>query len=214
VELKVGSLGLTLENWKVSTTTEASEIEIRLEDPGPRRGEAISFVERTLYGYVDMVDPGAMPPDELAWIRESGRPYALSASGHASFGQGGRSSYRLVIAYDTGGAHPNSGTVAESWDQDGDRLALEDVLGGSRTLERLAAATKPRIQAAIAARVAEGGGEAYEPGEDFAAGTAPATENYRNWYLSGADIVVVFDPYQVGPYALGGYEVAVPIAEI
>jgi hypothetical protein len=214
VELSVGTLSLTLENWRVATSTEAAVIDVTLEDPGPRRTEVIALVERTLARYADMVDPAAMPQDELAWIRESGRPYTVTATGKASLGQGGRSSYRMQISYDTGGAHPNGTAVTESYGPEGERLSLEDVIGNDRALERLAAVVRPRLEAAIAARVSEDGGEPYEAGEDFDAGTAPLPENYQRWYLSDADLVVVFDPYQVGPYTLGTYEVAVPIAEI
>lgn len=212
VALRVGSLDLTLENWKISTKTESSKIYVALEDPGPRRAEVVSFVERTLYGYVDMIDPSAMPVDELTWIRESGRHYDFSASGYLTLGEGGRSSYRLEISYDTGGAHPNSVTVTESYGPDGERLALEDVIGRNQTLERLSAAARPRLLAKIRERV--GVDEPYEPGEDFDAGTAPMPENYQSWYLSGGNIVVVFGSYQVGPYTLGSYGVAVPIGEV
>lgn len=211
VVLGVGSLELTLENWEISTTTESSEIRVGLEDPGPRRAEVISFVERTLYGYADMIDPAAMPGDELSWLRESGRRYEFSADGKLTQGEGGRSSYRLEISYDTGGAHPNSATVAESYEPDGRKLSLEDAMGGDRSLARLADATRPRLLTQIREWVGE---EPYEPDEDFEAGTAPSPENYASWYLSGGDIVVVFGPYQVGPYTIGSYDVAVPIAEV
>lgn len=209
-EISVGALRLTLVDWKISTTTESSRIEVSLEDPGPRRKEVLRFLERTLAGYADMVDPTAMPADELAWIRESGRPYSLVVKGSSSMGQGGRSSYRLNVSYDTGGAHPNGGTVTESYGPDGEKLALEAV-AGSRN--RLAEALRPRLAAQIAERI--GGDSPYEPGEDFAAGTAPEVpENYASWYLSDRSIVVVVNPYQVGPYAFGSYEVFVPLEEL
>lgn len=214
LELAVGSLALTLEDWRAATSTEAARIDVTLEDPGPRRAEVIGFVERTLAGYAEQIDPAAVPPDELAWIRESGRPYALSLDGKFASASGGRSSYRLAAYLDTGGAHPNGVTTAESYGPDGRRLALEDVIGPDRALERLAAATRPRLLAEIRARADQGGGDAYEPGEDFEAGAAPSPENYANWYLAGDDLVVIVNPYQVGPYALGRFEIAVPLAEI
>lgn len=210
IELSVGSLSLVLENWNISTTTESSVIKVKLEDPGPRRPEVVSFVQRVLYGYADMIDPAAMPPDELAWIRESGRPYTLSATGKLTLGQSGRSSYRLLVSYDTGGAHPNSVTVTETYGPDGEKLSLANVIGGNQALERLAVAIRPRLLAAIEERT----GAPYELDEDFAAGTAPLPENYAGWFLSDASVVVVFNPYQVGPYSLGSYEVAVPLSEI
>lgn len=213
-EIAVGSLRLTLQDWRVSTTTEAARIDVTLEDPGLRRAEMVAFLERTLRDYREMVDPAAMPGDELAWIRESGRPYSLAVDGKAATASGDRSSYRLMVTYDTGGAHPNRATVAESYAEDGRALDLADVLGSGRTLERLADALRPRLLAAVGSYVSGYGGEPYEADEDFTAGTAPSPENYANWYLSGDDIVVIVNPYQVGPYTLGSYEVPVPLAEI
>ncbi len=214
MEISLGSLRLTLEDWRVSTTTEAAEINVTLEDPGLRRSEVTAFLEETLREYREMVDPAAMPGDELAWIRESGRPYSLAVDGKVATASGDRSSYRLAVTYDTGGAHPNRTTIAQSYAEDGRTLSLPDVLGSGRALERLADALRPRLLAEVRALVGSRGGEPYEADEDFAAGTAPSAENYANWYLAGDDIVVIVNPYQIGPYSLGSYEVPVPVGEI
>jgi hypothetical protein len=43
-------------------------------------------------------------------------------------------------------------------------------------------------------------------------GAAPAPENYRSFNISQSEILVYFNEYQVGPYAVGQQDVAVPIS--
>lgn len=48
----------------------------------------------------------------------------------------------------------------------------------------------------------------------FETGAAPDALNYRNWSLTDAGLLISFDPYQVGPYAAGPQEIAVPYADL
>ncbi len=48
----------------------------------------------------------------------------------------------------------------------------------------------------------------------FETGAAPDELNYRNWSLTDAGLLISFDPYQVGPYAAGPQEIAVPYADL
>lgn len=45
-------------------------------------------------------------------------------------------------------------------------------------------------------------------------GTAPKEENYSAWSISKDGIIFYFAPYQVGPYALGSFQILVPYNEI
>ncbi|WP_462329864.1 DUF3298 domain-containing protein [Thiohalocapsa halophila] len=45
-------------------------------------------------------------------------------------------------------------------------------------------------------------------------GTAPTTENYRKLLPLADGLLVIFEQYQVGPYAIGVHEVTVPYAEL
>jgi hypothetical protein len=44
----------------------------------------------------------------------------------------------------------------------------------------------------------------------FPDGAAPNPENFANWLFDSQGLVIIFDPYQVAPYALGMQEVLVP----
>jgi len=50
--------------------------------------------------------------------------------------------------------------------------------------------------------------------ETFAAGADPTSENYTVWNISVDGLVIVFNEYQVAPYAAGPQTVVVPFAEL
>ena len=45
---------------------------------------------------------------------------------------------------------------------------------------------------------------------DFSEGAEPTEENYRHWLLKPQGLEIIFDPYQVAPYALGRQTVLIP----
>lgn len=45
-------------------------------------------------------------------------------------------------------------------------------------------------------------------------GAAPKAENYRNLFLTEKGLLVVFDPYQVAPYAAGSPKITIPYDEL
>lgn len=57
--------------------------------------------------------------------------------------------------------------------------------------------------------------EPFSPGDDWLReGTAPTAENYRKLLPLANGLRVIFEQYQVGPYAIGVHEVTVPYAEL
>ncbi len=46
--------------------------------------------------------------------------------------------------------------------------------------------------------------------KDFAQGADPTPDNYRNWNITSAGLMITFDEYQVAPYAAGPQVVTVP----
>jgi hypothetical protein len=47
---------------------------------------------------------------------------------------------------------------------------------------------------------------------EFAEGALPKAENYGNWNITLQGLLFTFEPYQVGPYAMGPSEVTIPYA--
>jgi hypothetical protein len=48
----------------------------------------------------------------------------------------------------------------------------------------------------------------------FPEGANPTVENYKSWNITQSGLRITFDPYQVGPYAMGTQVVNVPYAEL
>jgi hypothetical protein len=45
-------------------------------------------------------------------------------------------------------------------------------------------------------------------------GTAPTEDNFQNFYLDGSDFVILFSPYQIGPYVLGSSELHIKKSDL
>ncbi len=110
----------------------------------------------------------------------------------------------LSYAY-TGGAHGNSGYTGVTFDaQSGEILTLSDILTDEDGF-RVAA------QRWIVEKLAADHGD--ELFEDYEETVAAMWEPEPDWYLDAEGITFVFDPYEVGPYAMGAAFVSCPYAE-
>jgi hypothetical protein len=110
--------------------------------------------------------------------------------------------YFPLSLYNSGAAHPLPYSETLTYDVANERvLQLEDLFQpGSDYLTVLS-------QKSIADLQSRGltGGES---------GAEPLPENYRNWNLSPEGLEIVFDPYQVAPYAAGYQIIVIPWAEL
>ena len=48
----------------------------------------------------------------------------------------------------------------------------------------------------------------------FEAGAQPSADNYQNWNITPGGLQISFDPYQVGPYAMGPSTVSIPYMDL
>ena len=123
-------------------------------------------------------------------------------------------SYLYTIVEDTLGAHPNTFFRAFTFDaKSGEGLDIGDIFApGVNYLSILSMQSRKLLPATIAAREgikASGVDTAY-----IARGTTPDADNFQTWYLEGSNMVIVFPPYQVAPYAAGAQTVTIPLAQI
>ncbi len=116
----------------------------------------------------------------------------------------------------SGGAHPNTLSSGILWDKAlKRRLGLADLFRGNADLTVLDQALCAAINAAKRARVPDsaavtlGGrpGSACPRAADTAFVLAPGTVNGK-----AAGLIFYIGAYQVGPYAEGGYEIALPVS--
>lgn len=119
-------------------------------------------------------------------------------------------SIRLDVGwYISGAAHPNAFTVVLNYDlANGREIALGDLFQNSSDyLARVATKATEKLKEKFQQ-------ENIPFEEDAAAGSAAKAENYRNFLLKKDELVVIFDPYQVGPWAIGIQEVSIPFSEL
>lgn len=106
--------------------------------------------------------------------------------------------------YSDGAAHPGDYSLTLNYDLgQGRELALADLfLPNSNFLEDISSFC-----------IAELGKQPFFEGP-FTDGANPTAENYRNWNITPAGLMVTFDTYQVGPGAAGPQTVVVPWSQL
>ncbi len=128
-------------------------------------------------------------------------------------------SYAYQVYADTLGAHPNLYYTTFVFDQDGNQLVLADVLSNNPNwLEELSLLVENDVTAQLKARLADslpqGDEGADVTGSIFAEGLAAKEENFKNFVVDGDSLVILIPPYQVAAYAVGAFEVRIPLSEI
>lgn len=103
----------------------------------------------------------------------------------------------------TGGAHPNSFVLTMTF-QGEQKILLDSLFTVSQSeyLIRLQAIATLALEQKL-------GKESL-----FYEGLEPRIENYQHWYVIDNALVILFSPYQVGPYAIGMPEVTIPFSQI
>lgn len=108
-------------------------------------------------------------------------------------------------SYYQGAAHPNQVAFSYVFDiRSGARLALADLFDAKDDVYvRVAQLSRDALQKQFAAADIEEGGW-------FPEGVEPKEENFQVFALTDAGLQLVFNPYQVAPYAAGMQQVTVP----
>lgn len=109
--------------------------------------------------------------------------------------------------YSAGAAHPNNYSIVLNYDvRWGAEITLADLFQqGSNYLKIVS-------DYAISDLEKQFGSDGMSDSDWIKTGAAPTAENYRNFIIRGAtnSLVILFDPYQVAAYAVGGREVVIP----
>ncbi len=116
-------------------------------------------------------------------------------------------SYIYQIYADTLGAHPNGAYRTFTFDKKtGASLQLADLfVANAAYLTQLSTISRTQIAQTLGENV----DTTY-----LNSGTTPKAENFQDFYLDGANLVLVFPPYQVGPYAIGTQQVTIPLVQL
>jgi len=123
----------------------------------------------------------------------------------------GTVSYFYTIFWDSGGAHPNTFFKTFVFDQNGKAMSLADILGANPNwLTELSLVVSNDVVAQMKQRL----GQDDVTGAIFADGLAPKEDNFADWFIDGDTLVVEIPPYQVAAYALGSFEVRIPLSSL
>lgn len=170
-----------------------------------------SFVRDQARSFSTNANPGLISPEEAEMVFPGGRKYTLDID--YSTVTGSRIvTYTFNIYADTLGAHPNTNFRTFTFDtQTGAQLALADLfLPSSQYLERLSIRARNELARSIHERTR--GTEINE--RMLSDGTQPIPDNFQWFRIDGTSLVLIFPPYQVGPYALGTLEASIPLAQL
>jgi hypothetical protein len=172
-------------------------------------------VENAVAQFKSDTDYGSITPQDAAYIGlgEDGRKYTLDISYEATSSPA-TLSYIFTLYVDTLGAHGNGTYLTYTFDsQTGALLALSDLFAaGTDVYSELSAIARQELPAVIAAH--EGVTPDQVDPQMLDAGTAPVAESFQDFYLAGDNLVLLFPPYAVAPYAAGTIELDIPLSQV
>ena len=110
-------------------------------------------------------------------------------------------SLRLVTTINSGGAHPNSGIETKTFDlKTGKQIELNNLFTGSEYLNKLSNFAGQDLEEQFLEYDANFNQE----------GLNPNLENFKSYNLNSKGLLINFQAYQIGPYALGTPQVLIP----
>lgn len=120
-------------------------------------------------------------------------------------------SYVFSIYEDTLGAHPNLYFRTFTFDtKTGQEILLGNLFtSSSNYLSTLSARARADVPGIIRKMSGQSGDAEY-----IQNGTKPVAESFQSFYIEGKNLVLIFPPYQVGPYALGTVLDPIPLAQL
>ena len=116
-------------------------------------------------------------------------------------------SYAYTIYVDTFGAHPNAFFRTFTFDtESGAELSIQNLfLPKTPYLARLSEISRTELTKTLGLDIDI---------KYMNEGTAPETKNFQSFTINGDALVLIFPPYQVGPYALGTQTVTIPLVQL
>lgn len=168
-----------------------------------------TIAEFKTQGDFESIEPGDF---EMQWY-DQGRKQALNINFTTVFSSR-TVTYIYLVYVDTFGAHPNAYYNTFTYDLvTGAPLKTADLfVSDSEYLKALSAKSRA-ILAPHIAEVSEIPLSEFDP-TYMNSGTEPTDENFQFTYLEGTDVVILFPPYQVGPWVLGKQDARIPKSEL
>lgn len=178
---------------------------------GRAEGVMTQWLNETITTFKSESRVGQITPEEAEFLRlTDGRKYTLDAMYQMYFSRTTQS-YVFTLFQDTMGAHPLTFYKTFTFDAStGNEMVLADFfVPGSDFLGALSRVSREKLPQIIAEK------QQSEANMDYLeSGTMPVDENFQTFLVDGNVLVLVFPPYQVGPYVLGTITLPIPFEEL
>lgn len=168
------------------------------------------FLAEEIIAFKENSGLNSLTPQDIALFGLGGeRKYAYGAE-YRTFTGDHTVSYVFDIYVDTLGAHPNGYHKTFTFDlETGAELSVWSLfLPETNYLEILSQIARSELPESIATK---SGIPVSDVNIDYINdGTTPMQANFDDFYFDGDDLVVIFQPYQVGPWVIGTQELRIP----
>ncbi|MDB5237142.1 MAG: Immunogenic protein precursor [Parcubacteria group bacterium] len=168
-----------------------------------------SFLQNEAQNFKENGDFANLTPQDIHMQGlDQGRIYTLDAT-YKMYRGTHTVSYVYMFAADTLGAHPNEYYKTFTFDTTtGDQLAIGDIFQPNSNYFQLLSA---RVRADLPAMINKIQAGAADT-DTINVGTQPITDDFQAWYIDGSSLVILFAPYQVGPYSVGTILDPIPLS--
>jgi hypothetical protein len=140
---------------------------------------------------------------------DQGRQYSFQAA-YQTYQGSHTVSYVYQLNEDTLGAHPNEYYRTFTFDTStGALLNLGDLFLSTNYLQTLSTAARADLPSIIT-KASKSTADA----DYISRGTVANSDNFQNWYIDGQNLVLLFPPYQVGPYSIGTILDPIPLSKL
>ncbi len=172
-----------------------------------------TFVEQEIARFKDNGNFANLSHDDVQMLGLDQRKYELDLE-YTTHAGNATLTYVYQMYMDTGGAHPNVFYRTFTFDvKTGAQLSMHDLFAEDAPyLETLSTLSRSKLPAFMAAR---SGVAVSEVDTDYiASGTMAVEDAFQNFYFKDGNLVLLFPPYQIGPYVLGMIELPIPVSEL
>jgi len=147
--------------------------------------------------------------EEKARLQTDLIKYSLNIA-YRPYSSGEYVSYEFNVFSDTGGAHPNNFYKTLVFDLEGRVVELQDLFrGGADYLERIATEAERQVTEQLIQRAGANAATTI-----MAEGVAARAENFENFVVDSDRLRIFIPPYQAAAYAVGSFEVQIPLYDI
>jgi hypothetical protein len=172
---------------------------------------ALGTIEETIEDEINAFKAVAkenLTDEEKTRLQENLIKYSLNIA-YRPYSSGSYVSYEFDVFTDTGGAHPNNYYRTLVFDLDGRTVELGDLFTNENYLERISTEATRQVTEQITQRA---GAEAVST--LITDGLAPRVENFDNFVVDSDRLRIFIPPYQAAAYAVGSFEVQIPLYDI